>query len=66
VEKTTWLPWRWGDQTVLRDAAMFHAQKHIETAAGSERHLVSAKSQAEILTSHSYDFVEWKIDVQWE
>jgi len=36
VEKATWLPWRWGNQGVLRDAAMVHAQKLIETASGSE------------------------------
>jgi hypothetical protein len=65
VEKTTWLPWRWGDQGVMRDAAMFHAQKLIETAAGSERHLEPAKAQAELLIRQMYDFVEWTVDVEW-
>jgi hypothetical protein len=66
VEKTSWLPWKWGDQGVLRDAAMVHAQKLIETAAGSERHLGPAKSQAELLIRQIYAFVEWKVDVEWE
>ena len=66
VEKTTWLPWRWGDQGVMRDAAMFHAQQLIETAAGSERHLGPARAHAELLIRQMYDFVEWKVDVEWE
>ena len=66
VEKTTWMPWKWGNQGVMRDAAMFHAQQLIETAAGSERHLVSAKAHAESLIRQMYDFVEWKVDVEWE
>ena len=47
VEKTSWLPWRWGDQGIVRDTAMFHAQKLVETAAGSERNRGPAKAQAE-------------------
>lgn len=66
VEKTTWLPWRWGDQGVVRDAAMFHAQQLIETAAGSERHMGPAKAQAELLIRQMYYLVEWKVDVEWE
>jgi hypothetical protein len=66
VEKTSWLPWKWGDQGVMRDAAMIHAQQLIETAAGSDHYLISAKSQAELLIQQLYDFVEWKVDVQWE
>ena len=66
VEKTTWLPWRWGDQGAMRDAAMFHAQHLIETAAESERNRGSAKTQAEVLIHQMYDFVEWKIEVEWE
>ena len=66
VEKTTWLPWRWGDQGVMRDTAMFHAQKLIETAAGSERHLSSAKAQAELLIQRMYQFIEWTVSVEWE
>ena len=66
VEKTTWLPWRWGDQGLVRDTAMFHAQKLVEAAAGSERHLCPAKAQAELLIRQMYDFVEWKVDVEWE
>lgn len=65
VEKTTWLPWKWGDQSIMRDAAMFHAQQLIETAAGSEQHLRSAKAHAELLIRQMYDFIEWKVDVEW-
>lgn len=66
VEKTTWLPWRWGDQGLLRDAAMYHAQQLIESAAGSERNLALARSQAELLVRRMYDLVDWKIHVEWE
>ncbi len=66
MERTSWLPWRWGNQGVLRDAAMLHAQQLIESAAGSERHLGPAKCQAELLIRQLYDFVDWKVDVQWE
>lgn len=66
VEKTTWLPWRWGDQGVMRDAAMSHAQKLIETAAGSAHHLNAANTQAEVLIRQIYDFVNWKVEVEWE
>ena len=65
VEKTTWLPWRWGNQGAMRDAAMSHAQKLIATAARSEHHLESAKAQAELLIKHVFEFVEWKVDVEW-
>lgn len=66
VEKTTWLPWRWGDQGAMRDGAMFHAQQLIEAAAGSERHLTAAKAHAEFLIRQMFDFVDWKVDVKWE
>ena len=66
VEKTTWLPWKLGDQGVMRDAAMYHAQKLIETSADSEWHLGPANAQAELLIRQLYDFVEWKVDVEWE
>ena len=66
VEKTSWLPWSGGDQGIVRDTAMFHAQNLVETAAGSERHLSTAKIQAERLIRQMYDFVGWKVDVVWE
>lgn len=66
VEKTSWLPWNWGDQGIVRDTAMFHAQKLVEAAAGSEQHLGPARAQAELLIRQMYDFVEWKVDVEWE
>ena len=66
VEKTTWLPWRWGDQGIMRDAAMFHAQQLIETAAASERHLKPSRDHAELLIRQMYQFIEWNVDVRWE
>ena len=66
VEKTSWLPWYWGDQGIVRDTAMIHAQKLVEAAAGSERNLAPARAQAELLIRQMYDFVEWKVIVEWE
>jgi len=66
VEKTSWLPWNWGDQGIVRDTAMFHSQQLIEAAAGSERHLTPAKAQAELIVRQMYDFVDWKVDVEWD
>ena len=50
----------------MRDAAMFHAQKLIETAASSERHRGPAKAQAELLIQQIYEFVGWEVHVEWE
>lgn len=66
VEKTTWLPWRWGDQGAVRDAAMFHAQQLIDAAASSERHLSPARTQAELLIRQVYEFVGWDVEVSWD
>ncbi|WP_397570415.1 DUF4230 domain-containing protein [Schlesneria sp. T3-172] len=66
VEKTTWLPWKWGDQGIMRDAAMFHAQQLIETAASSERHHEPAREHAERLVQTIYELVEWNVAVEWE
>ncbi|WP_010583155.1 DUF4230 domain-containing protein [Schlesneria paludicola] len=66
VERTTWLPWKWGDQSVLRDAAMYHAEKLIESAASSEHHLTSAQRQAEAMIQQLYEFLEWNVEVQWD
>ena len=66
VEKTTWLPWKWGDQGLLRDAAMYHAQQLIESAAGAERNLTQARVQAELLIRQMYDLMHWKVAVEWE
>ena len=66
VEKTTWLPWRWGDQGAMRDAAMFHAQQLIETAASSERHLGPAREHTELLIQQMYRFIDWSAIIEWE
>jgi hypothetical protein len=66
VEKTTWLPWQWGDQGVMRDAAMFHAQQLIESAAISEHNLTQSRAHAALLVRQIYGFVDWNVDVLWE
>ena len=66
VERNTWLPWKWGDQGAFRDAALFHAQQLVESAAASERHLAPVQAQTELLIRRMYDLVDWKITVKWE
>ncbi len=66
VEKTTWLPWKWGDQGLLRDAAMRHAQQLIESSVGKEHHLALARLQTELLIYRMYDRLDWKMNVEWE
>lgn len=66
VEKTTWLPWKWGDQSLLQDAAMAHAQQLIESTADQKRNLEQSQSQTELLIRQMYDLVEWKVNVEWE
>lgn len=66
VERNTWLPWKWGDQGAFRDAALAHAQKLVESAAASDRQIVPAKAQAELLIHRMYDLIDWKITVEWE
>ena len=66
VERNTWLPWKWGDQGAFRDAALFHAQQLVESAAASDRHLAPAQAQTELLIHQMYDLVDWKITVEWE
>ena len=66
VEKTSWLPWRCGNQGIVRDAAMYHGQKLIETVSGSEEHLNLAKAQAEMMIRQMYRFIEWNVDIEWQ
>lgn len=66
VERNTWLPWKWGDQGAFRDAALVHAQKLVESAAASDRHIAPAKAQAELVIRQMYDLIDWKITVEWE
>src|SRR5690606_3628513 len=48
-QKLSWMPWTWGDKSVVHDAAMHHAQKLIEKAAGDEEYLLAARNQAELV-----------------
>ena len=45
---------------------MHHAQQLIEATATSSQHLKRSKAQAELLTGRMYDFMEWKVTVEWE
>jgi len=38
----------------------------LSDAAGTERNLAPARAQAELLVRQLYDFVEWKVIVEWE
>jgi hypothetical protein len=66
VAKATWIPWRWGDQDVFRDSAMFHAQKLIEAATRSDEYVAQAKVQTELVLQKSYRLVAWTITVEWQ
>ena len=66
VQKTSWLPWSSGDQNVLRDTAMYHAQRLIEEAALSDRNLEPAKNQTVILIQQMYEIVGWDVAIEWE
>lgn len=65
VERTSWMPWKWGDQSLLRDAAMYHAELLIENAASSEQHVASSQRQAEAMIEQLYEFLDWKVEVHW-
>lgn len=65
IEKTTWLPWKWGDHSAVCDAAMFHGQELVQTAAASEGNLAQGRAQAEMLIFRIYDSVGWKVSIDW-
>lgn len=66
VEKTTWLPWKWGDQDRFRDSAEFHAQQLVESAARSDENITSAKARTELVLRKSYELVQWTVQVEWQ
>ncbi len=66
VEKTTWIPWRLGDQKIFRDAVMYHAQKLVEQAAASSENVGTAKAQTELVIRKTYDLVDWHVNVRWD
>jgi hypothetical protein len=66
VAKATWIPWRWGDQDVFRDSAMFHAQKLVAAAATSGDYVGQAKAQTDLLIQKTYHLVGWTITIEWE
>jgi hypothetical protein len=65
IEKSTWLPWKWGDKDELREAAMYHAQKLVEEAARSPHNIGQAQSNAELLVRRTYEMVGWHVTVEW-
>lgn len=66
VEKTSWLPWNAGNRGQFSDAAMFHAQQLIESAAAADSNLAAARTQAEVLVRQIYGLVDWQVSVEWE
>jgi hypothetical protein len=64
VKSVFWLPWR-GDEGEMRDKAMFHAQKMVEFAAGSDESMKLAKSHAEMAITASYQLIGWRVNVEW-
>lgn len=65
VEKATWLPWCWGNEQGLRDAAMFHAQQLVETAAQGSDEVSAAKRQTEQIIQHLFQYAGWTVDLEW-
>lgn len=66
VEKATWIPWKWGNENVFRDSAMYHAQRLVEEAACAQDNITNAKVQAELVVRKAYDMVDWSVVVVWE
>lgn len=65
VRKTTWIPWKLGDEGLLRDQAMWHAQKLVEHAANTEEHMSLAKKNCRELINRLFQGINWTIDVQF-
>jgi hypothetical protein len=65
VERKTWLPWKKGDQSLLRDEAMRHAQRLVEGAAANDDTIREAKKQTETLLEGFYQMVGWTVTVTW-
>ena len=66
VERSTWLPWKWGNQDKFRDSAMHHAQRLVEKASRSQENLSMARTQAELVIRKTYEMVDWHVTVNWE
>ena len=65
-QKLSWMPWTWGDQSVVHDAAMHHAQRLVERTAGGEEYRRAAKDQAELVLKQAFAMAGWDVAVQWE
>jgi len=65
VEKVTWIPWG-GDQGVLRDLAMLHAQQLVEFAAGTEENMEHARTSTSRVVGSIYRMVDWDVTIEWE
>ena len=66
VEKSTWIPWRWGDEDAFRDAAMFHAQQLVEEATGSDHNISTAKMHTELIVRNTFKMVGWNVVIRWQ
>jgi hypothetical protein len=65
VSKNTWKPWKWGDQGVLRDGAMFHAQRLVERAAESDQVVAEARPTAEVVIGNLFRSTDWAVEIRW-
>jgi hypothetical protein len=65
IEKSSWLPWKWGDKDELREAAMYHAQKLVAEAASSPQNVSHAQTHADLLIRRTYEMVGWHVVVEW-
>ena len=55
----------WGNESKLRDAAMYHSQKLVEYAVHQPEYIKQAKSNAELVLQNIFGFSGWYITIQW-
>jgi len=66
VKKTTWIPWRIGDQDALRDQVMQEAQRLVESSTASDENMKAARSHAELLIQDYCMALGWTAEINWE
>jgi hypothetical protein len=65
VERTRWIPIG-GDEDLMRDDAMRHAQELIVHAARGAEYMDQAKVHAETAIKAFYKLVEWDVSIEWK
>jgi hypothetical protein len=56
----------WGNESLLRDAAMYHAQKMVEFAVRQPEYINQAKKNAELVLLNIFGFSGWYVTIRWE